>query len=263
MPTLAQSLHSHDLGHLRILAEHWGVELVAPDARNALVELAEALLNPELVAEIVAALSTDGQNALEILLKNEGRLPWLQFTRKFGELRAVGPGRRDRERPDREPISPAEELWYRALIARAFFDTASGAQEFAYIPDDLRPLIPAIPEQDNLTKISGGKPQLGRAATSEERAHPLPAGDRLLDHICTLLAAHRLHIDPTSQFPLSPQISGQSDPLLTFSKTLLNTANLLSPTGFPDLESARAHLEAPRGEALAQLTQAWLQSPEH
>ena len=30
-----------------------------------------------------------------------------------------------------------ETLFYRALLSRAFFDSESGAQEFAYIPDDL------------------------------------------------------------------------------------------------------------------------------
>ena len=106
MPTLTQSLHGHDLGHLRIIAEHWGLELVAPDARNALAELTQALLEQSLVAEITAALSPDAQNALRSLLKSDGRLPWPQFTRSFGDLRPIGPGRRDRERPDRDPISP-------------------------------------------------------------------------------------------------------------------------------------------------------------
>jgi hypothetical protein len=154
MPTLAQSLHNHDLGHLRILAEHWGIELTAPDVRTALADLTAALLDATLVSEIILALSSESQKALETLVKNEGRLPWPQFIRSFGDLRAVGPGRRDRERPDREPISSAEELWYRALVARAFFDTSSGAREFAYIPDDLLPLIPATPEDESKTEIS-------------------------------------------------------------------------------------------------------------
>jgi hypothetical protein len=265
MPTLAQSLLNHDLGHLRIIAEHWGIELSAPDARTALAALTDSLINEEIITEIVLALSADARNALKILLNSDGRLPWPQFTRRFGELRAVGPGRRDRERPDRKPISTAEELWYRALIARAFFDTASGAMEFAYIPDDLRPLIPRNYEPEIQPQISTEQPQLGRAATSEERAHPIPADDHLLDHICTLLAAHRLQIDPTSQFPDSPdpQHPGRSDSLLKFATTLLNTANLLGPNGLPDLENARSHLETPRGESLAQLSQAWLNSQEH
>jgi len=265
MPTLAQSLHNHDLGHLRILAEHWGIELTAPDVRTALADLTAALLDATLVSEIILALSSESQKALETLVKNEGRLPWPQFIRSFGDLRAVGPGRRDRERPDREPISSAEELWYRALVARAFFDTSSGAREFAYIPDDLLPLIPATPEDESKTEISEGQPRLGRAATSEERAYPIPADDRLLDHICTLLAAHRLQIDPTSQF--SPSFDSQTpappNPLLTFTTTLLNTAHLLGSNNLPDIENARTHLEAPREEALADLTQAWLQGQEH
>ncbi len=32
-------------------------------------------------------------------------------------------------------------LFYRGFLAKAFFDTDKGAQEFAYIPDDLLELI--------------------------------------------------------------------------------------------------------------------------
>jgi len=262
MPTFSQSLHTHDLGHLRIIAEHWGLELKAPDARTALADLTAELLNEDLVSEIVSALSDEGQAALEVLSKNEGQMPWLQFTRRFGELRAVGPGRRDRERPDRHPVSTSEELWYRAFIGRAFFDTPSGAQEFAYIPDDLLPLIPIAPKKETQVEIPEGLTQLGRAATPEERAHPIPANDRLLDHVCTLLTSHRLQIDPTTQFPASEN-PDHPTPLLIFTTTLLSTADLLDPTGFPHLENARTHLEAPRGEALWQLAQSWLQSGEH
>ena len=49
----------------------------------------------------------------------------------------AGPGRRDREQGYLNPVSAAETLFYRAFLGRAFFDTASGAQEFAYIPEDL------------------------------------------------------------------------------------------------------------------------------
>jgi len=262
MPTFSQSLHTYDLGHLHIIAEHWGLELKAPDARIALADLTANLLNEDLVIEIVSALSHEGQAALDVLRKNEGQMPWPQFTRRFGEVRAVGPGRRDRERPDRHPVSTSEELWYRALIGRAFFDTPSGPQEFVYIPDDLFPLIPAAPEKEAQAEISEDPSLLGRAATPEERAHPISANDRLLDHVCTLLASHRLQIDPTAQFPASEN-PDYSTPLLTFATTLLSTADLLDPTGFPDLENARTHLELSRGEALWQLAQSWLLSVKH
>ena len=81
--------------------------------------------------------------------------------------------------------------------------------------------------------------------------------DRLLDHICTLLASSRLDIDPISQFPPA------SETLLSFATTLLKTANLLDPSGSPDQEIARTHLEISRGEAISLLAQAWLRSGAH
>ncbi len=257
MPTLAQSLHSHDLGHLRIIAEHWGAELTAPDVRSALPGLTAALLNPAFIAEILEALPPESQNAIQSLVQNGGKMPWPQFTRRYGNLRAIGPGRRDRERPDRNPESPAETLWYRAFIARAFFDTSAGAQEFAYIPDDLLPLIPAQSKMETPPEILQGQLLLGRAATPGERAHPILADDRLLDHICTLLASHRLELDPSSQF------SHTSVAYLPFANTLLTTADLLDPAGVPNIETTRIHLEIGRAEALAQLCQSWLTSAEH
>ena len=63
------------------------------------------------------------------------------FTRKYGDIREAGAGKRDREKLYLQPASAAEILFYRGLLARAFFDTKKGPQEFAYIPDDLLSLI--------------------------------------------------------------------------------------------------------------------------
>ena len=137
MPTLAQSLPSKDIGFLRIIASLWGLELMASDPAEATIELAETLCDAELLEEITAALPADGRAALEALFSESGRMPWVNCTRRFGEIRAMGPAKRDREQPHQRPTSPAEMLYYRALLARAFFDTPKGSQEFAYIPDDL------------------------------------------------------------------------------------------------------------------------------
>ncbi len=252
MPTLAQSLQHHDLGHLRILAEHWGIELDAPDAQRALPLLVDQILDRALVDEIVEALPEEAQEALSALKHNQGRLLWSQFVRRFGEVREMGAGRRDRKRPDRQPVSASEVLWYRGLVARAFFDTARGMEEFAYIPDDLLALLAALtPEEGN--RPEAGEQVLGRAATRAERAHRIPATDRILDHSCTLLAALRMGIDP-------PVL----DPYPTaFVHDVLQLAGLLKPSGIPDVEAARRFLEAPRPQALAALAQAWLTSPTY
>jgi hypothetical protein len=137
MPDLAHSLPSKDLGFLRIVAGLWGLELASSEAPSALDELAEALCDAELAEEIVSTLPQEGRAALDALIERNGRMPWVAFTRRFGEVREMGPGKRDREQPHLNPASATEILWYRALVTKAFFDAEKGPQEFAYIPDDL------------------------------------------------------------------------------------------------------------------------------
>ncbi len=247
MPDLLQSLQSRDLGHVRIVAELCGIELHASEIESARQELSEALLQAGTLAEVVEALPEAALRALAALLENGGRMPWAVFARRFGEIRSVGAARRDREKTYLNPISPAEILFYRALLARAFFDTPAGAQEFAYLPDDLaaaiRSLAPAA------LAISPTLAPPGRPATPEERAHPLPPFDYLLDDAVTLLAAMR-----TGR--ASPPTSVPSHVVLAF----LRAAHILEGNE-PKPEAIRAFLKSSREQALETLRQAWKQSP--
>lgn len=256
MLDLTQSLKGRDLGHLRIVGELWGLELNPPDTRSGLGQLVPFLLDRQNVEETIEMLPPEARAALDDLLQSQGRLPWTLFTRRYGAVREMGPGRRDRECPHLNPDSAAEVLWYRALVARAFFDTATGPQEFAAVPTDLLSLIPAA-------RAPSGDP-LGREASPRERAHLLIASDRILDHACTLLAALRVGLpDETLEtisaswsvsqalpYPLSPISLGH----------LLTAAGILNAGGLPQSEPTRAFLEAPRGDALAQLARTWLGS---
>ncbi|MGB8214308.1 MAG: hypothetical protein WCE68_12190 [Anaerolineales bacterium] len=262
MPNLLQSLQARDLGHLRIVAGLWGVELVSAENDAALKELSAALLNPELVEEMADALSADTRLALDGLLEAGGRMPWAAFVRQFGELREAGPGRRDREQIYLDPISAAETLFYRAFLARAFFDTPNGAQEFAYIPEDLAKLIkPAghkahqgnvlepgnSPGRDTPAAVKNYEP-LGRLAMPKEREHPLPATDRLLDDATTFLAALRLGIEP-------PEMQTPAGVV----KEFLQAAGIMSgDTARP--EQVKSFLEMSRLQALDRLTKAWQES---
>ncbi len=120
MPDLAQTLQGTDLGFLRMVAGAWGLDLNAPDSHTALPVVVEALQDAELVREILDVLPQEALQALQALLENNGCMTWAMFTRRYGEVRSMGPGKRDRERPDLKPTSNAEILWYRALIGRAF-----------------------------------------------------------------------------------------------------------------------------------------------
>lgn len=147
MPDLFTSLQKHDPRHIHIVADLWGLELEANEPEAAAKELCVSLLDTDLLAEILEALNPEAQSALEALVAKNGRIPWAEFTRRFGDIREMGPGKRDREKPHLNPASTAEILFYRALIARAFFNTASGAQEFAFIPDDLLTLMNRNPSR--------------------------------------------------------------------------------------------------------------------
>jgi hypothetical protein len=165
MPDLVQSLQGRDLGHLRIVAELWGLDFNAPDARIGLQRLANLLLDKELLSEVVQVLPEGAGRALQELCSHEGRIPWGLFTRRYGAVREMGAARRDRERPYLNQLACATEaLWYRGLVARAFFDTPAGPEEFAYIPDDLLALIP---RQAEAVAVQS----LGRPATPMEKTY--------------------------------------------------------------------------------------------
>lgn len=162
MPSLAQTLPANDLGFLRIAASLWGIELASSAPAEAATELSESMLDAELMEEVIAALPDPARDALQSLFDAGGRLPWAQFARRFGDIREMGPGRRDREQPHARPNSAAETLYYRALIGKAFFDTPSGSQEFAFLPDDLMQALEFI----------GFEPGEAPAPEPEEPASP-------------------------------------------------------------------------------------------
>jgi hypothetical protein len=248
MPDLTESLQGRDLGHLRIISKLWGSELGKQDIRSAIIQLNASLLKPLSVNEMVSSLPMEAKAALEDLTQHGGRLPWAQFTRMYGEVREMGPAKRDRERPYELPVSAAETLWYRAFVARAFFDTPAGPEEFAYVPDDLLELIPPVEKTD--------KPMYGRPASSPEYALISTVNDHLLDHACTLLAALRLGINIPEEF-VSTSVEALTS---TFMKSVLTAGGLLDGASEPIPEPVRIFLESKRGEAMRQMFLAWKES---
>jgi hypothetical protein len=261
LPDLTQSLQNKDAGFLRIVLELWGAEPEngEPDAapgREALLDQFVEKLDREGAATRVEALPVEARLALDDLLRNGGKLPWAMFTRRYGAVRGMGAGRRDRERPHLDPTSPAEVLWYRLLVARAFLDTTDGPQEFAYIPSELLALMPGPHDEQPAPP--------GRAASPSERAHVIPATDRLLDHACTLLAALRLGLplDSTELSRASWDHATSTIPNPEILRSMLIAAELVNAaTGLPHLENTRLFLEMPRGKALALLVRQWQHSP--
>ena len=247
MQNLHQTLQDHDRGHLSIIAELWGVDLPRDRHEVAVQSLSEAML--EAAPEIVDALSDQSRAALELLLEHGGRVSMEALIRRFGPLREMGPGRRDRQKPWREPHSPLEELWYRGLVARAFADSRQGPQEYGFVPQDL---VPRLPEVSRPPLHPLGSP-------APEPAEPSLAETFAVDDATTVLAAFRRSGGELSE-PKIEWLKGflrrpQSLSLLT---TLLAELEVLSPQ--PKSDQIRDFLRAPRIEALAGLLSAWLGS---
>ncbi len=250
MPDLLTSLQKHDLGYIRIVAELWGLELHSNQFEAAAKELCASLLDPSLLAETLDVLATDAKAALEALTAASGRIPWAEFTRRYDDIRKTGPGKRDREKTHLTPLSTAEILFYRGLLARAFFSTANGPQEFAYIPDDLFAIITrrgAAYPFGHLCCAPTSEP-LGRAALPREKEHITPSSDLILDDATTLLAALRLGIEP-------PETSVPVHVLEEY----LRTAKIILRSG-PNPEAVKSFLESPRDEALKALGDTWVKS---
>lgn len=147
MPTLVRALLDYDFDLLRIIAAQWDVDLRATERTLAAEELAAAMLRPEAVAAVWERLDGEQQGALFDLMAQGGKMPFSHFVRRYGDLRPMGPARREREKPWLAPISITEALYYRGLIVRAFEPTPAGVQEHIAIPSDLRLLLPQPPPE--------------------------------------------------------------------------------------------------------------------
>lgn len=144
MKTLRQCLLECDMAMLRAIAHRRGVELTSTRHHEVVEQLAEALEQPESMADALGVLKPPEREALESLVAEGGRKKLHLFVRQYGEIRAFGPGSLERERPWEDPISPAEGLWYSGLIYSAFDEVEGQTSEFIFIPQDLLPLLPKV-----------------------------------------------------------------------------------------------------------------------
>lgn len=255
MPDLQTSLREYDLGFFHIIAEKWGIELSAPDTGSAISQLLAILLDSEILLEIIETLPEPAVKAVNTLGNSGGKKIWADFSRQFGDIRDMGPGRRDRERPDHNPMSTSEILWYAGIIYRNTFMTDDGAQLMVYIPDDMLKLLPS-------THISN-ETLLGRPATPSERAFQIIVNDWVIDDACTMLSWIRKNSGKSfntqdiflEKFNWSIKVH-QASALFA----LLHTAGFVDKKFSIDTDQIRDFLETSRSESLTKLAQSWLES---
>lgn len=250
MPDLSQSLEGQDIGFLQIVANLWDTDTPKDDSNTELTRLATQMTDISRFQEMYASLPEEAHQAMHDLQKQHGKMLWNVFIRKYGEVRDFGPAWRDREQPHLNPVSTSELLLYRGLIARAFLKQGAVPQEFAYMPEDLLALVPPP------TRKYGRSSFASTAQPHEQTAQP-PYSTRLLDDLCTALAALRVGIAPYQNQHLLIR-----PPYSAFLGELMRSYGLVSSEGILQPEQARQLLEAPRETAFLDVFQNWRSSTD-
>jgi hypothetical protein len=246
MPDFSQLFPPQDPDLLRIVAGFWHLDLLGENPHTWAEQISAAMRGSETRAEVLDSLPPQALAAYQDLVFRLGSRSWPEFARAFGEIREMGTGKRDRERPHENPASTSELLHYRGLIGRVFLPEGGVLREFVSVPAELLP--------------EGGKEgetpsmPLGKPAAPGMHAFAQPASDRILDHATVLLAALRSGI-LVSSLADRPWASD-----IPFLQSLLTAAGILNPDASPRPEKTRAFLAAPRAEALSLLIKTWLGS---
>ncbi len=251
MLTLLARLRQADSDFRALVAEAWGLQPPPLDPEA----LAAALLDASRVLAMWEALPGPAQAALAALHRRGGKMPWALFERRYGPLRDLPPARRRAEAPHLRPQSPAEWLWYRALIGRAFLETPQGLVEHAYIPGDVALLLP-LPGP----KPSGGlgEPAWGRPAPEGAYAHPRPARPWVTLQVWVRALAWVRSGRGWEALPLPPgwQVAA------AWLRGLWRALGLLDAQGRLQREAVGQWLTAPLSQAWAAALQAWRTGPQ-
>ncbi len=267
MQDLTRTLLDYDVELLRVIANRWDVDLNTRDQQEAAETLAQCMLNPDKVNDAWDRLTDEQRGALQTLLGSGGKMPSAVFSRLFGEIRAMGPGKLEREKPYLNPASLAEALYYRGLIALTFGEGLKGSQAFTFVPTDL---IPLMPVHKTSYKVEAAPAEPVSAVPQPPNIRP--SDTAIVDDLTTFLAYCQLNDVTLSSGTLAPEYQKVLKPFLLGSNSAARlalmvalasglgiaaeTQNVFKPIG----SAARKWLDMPRPGQLRTLAEAWRDS---
>ncbi len=279
MRSLHRTLLNAELLRLRAIARFWDVTLTSNRQRDVACELDEAiralLAEPESINDACEALSEAERSVLSDLLAAEGEMPMRVLIRRWGDIRAMGPGRMEREKPWLSPVSPVESLWYKGFIARAFVQGAEGAYEVGFVPLELQ----TPPSRSSFSSSLSPPPPLSPSLDIEIKALAPPpvvmsGGEALLDDACTFLAYlqnERVHAPSGDDWPsthwrrLNRQLRHSEAERFAFLRHLARRLGWLRVTDArllrPEPEAASAWLQSTPTEQQQALFVGWRDDP--
>lgn len=195
MPTLQVIIQDYDLDLLKIIATRWDIDLNTHERREAVAQLAEAMLDPTRAAHEWSRLDDRERGALQMLLASKDhKMPLAQYSRLFGEIRVMGEDKRQREKPYLKPSGIAEVLYYRGLLGMIFDKGKAGPQQFVIVPGDLAAVLPHHQTGYDLSKEEDAPEEMAESEEILPEEEPLEiellhrADTALVDDITTLLA---------------------------------------------------------------------------
>jgi len=246
MPDLNLIFSSEDPGFLRLVAEFWGIEDLDADFDELFLRLKDLIDNQENLEEVLEGLPQPAQAALHALVGKGGKMSWADFSHRFGSIREMGAGRRDRLHPYLDPETISETLFYRGLLGKVFLDEKPEPREFAFIPDEILIGIQK-PAPERI-------PMPGQAAKPEKIHHSIFANDSLLQDACTLITALRSG-SPVSEIHNLPIIVEERS-----IRVLLKGCGMLNEQDTVQSGPVKSFLEMPRSAAISKLTDFWKNS---
>ncbi len=178
MRSLRAALLDEPLAKLMAIADIWDAAVQATSPKDVAESLSTHILRAHALSDGVDGLPAHARDALDALLKSAGKMPLAAFERRFGVIRAMGPGRLERERPWMSPANAAEVLWYRGFVFRAFDRAGAAPVEAVFVPSDMLPLL----------VTPGSAPHNAASATPAPlQIDPAAQSSPLLDDVTTML----------------------------------------------------------------------------
>lgn len=259
MLSLKQALHDHELIVLRVIGEWWELDLTGTEKLACVNILAETIGAVDMQLEI-NYLGPEESAALEDLINLGGRAPVASFERVHGTVRHMGPGRLEREEPWLDPISPAEALWYRGFLFRAFDESEmSDLVEYYYLPDEL---FDQFPKQSLETDkpIDQKSTQLTQVTQPEEY---IPEITDTVDDITTIIAfTQNLPVQEEDLKSIQPLLLNPNLKRASLLFVLASELQLLRATdeGAKPSRKIVTWLQKKREESLRDIANAWSRS---
>jgi hypothetical protein len=274
MRNLLATLRDLDPALLPILAARWGLDVRQMEASAIITALHKAMLDVERATRVWESLEDAQRGQLQLLLSSGGKMPAAKFALLSGEIRKMGAGRIEREKPHERPASIAEALYYRGLIAQMFEQGEAGLRQMIYVPDDLARVLPI--HKTSYSNLEADEGEMVKDVNNDKPVvTPLnhvpnirQADTSIVDDMTTLLAYLQIHgggmdgdtLTRADRDALAPYLLTRGDARLAFLLGVGLSADLVeiqNGRAFPKRAEARRWLSEKRSEQLKGLAQAW------